>query len=92
LPEYVGAEPAQPLQRDGEVDLELALQYVFLVFVHDAVSGIADLVNRQQVLAQGHDLPLYLDLDRRHGSEKQVRGVLLRHQLEERCDVHRYPC
>ena len=81
LSENVGAKPPETRFGDGEINLEFSLEIIPLILGHHAETGVLHLFHSQQFLAQRHDLALDLDLDRCHGREEQVRGVLLRHQL-----------
>jgi hypothetical protein len=84
LVEHGDAEAPEAGLGDREIDLELLLEVVDLLLVHQAVGRLAHLVRREDLPVHRHDLALDLDLDRRVRAEEEVRGLLLDHQLEQR--------
>jgi hypothetical protein len=83
LVEDGAAEAAQARLGDREIDLQLALEILDLLRRHQAEGRGAHRIRRQHLLVDRVDLALDLDLDRCVGSEEQVRGPLLHHQLEQ---------
>ncbi len=89
---YVYAEATEPGLRDRKVDLQLAREFLELLFVHQLDRRLLDHLRRHLELVDRHDLAVDLDLGRRERREEKVRGLLLDHQFEERLDVHAVAC
>jgi hypothetical protein len=88
LLEHVDAEAAGILQRQGHVQFQVALELRHLALVHQRVGDLLDHARREAGVAQGVQLSLHLDVDRSPRGQEHVRGVLLRHQLQEIADIH----
>jgi hypothetical protein len=89
LLEHVDAETAGVGQRQRHVQLEVALELGHLALVHQRIGDLLDHARRQAGIAERIQLALDLDMHGRSGGQEHVRGVFVRHQLQEIADVHR---
>ncbi len=82
LVEDVGAEAGQPLDAEGEVELEVLLQAVFLVVGEDRVGDLLGLGRRERRNVERLEHAIDAHLGRRVGRDVQIRPPLLDHRLQ----------
>ncbi|KAG1396796.1 hypothetical protein G6F59_013753 [Rhizopus arrhizus] len=87
LVEAADAEAADTGQADGEVAFVGLLEFLALCRRHHVEHQVAALLRRERGLGDRRDLAVDLHRRRHAGGDEQVRGALVRHQLEERSEI-----
>src|SRR5581483_7305068 len=90
--EHVDAEAARVLDRDRQIELEIALELRHLTFVHERIRDLLDHAARQTRVAERVELAFHFDVHRRARREKHVRRAFFGHQFEKIADVHDCLC